>query len=111
MSLQYEVSATADVAQVALTGRIDRDAATTLDQAYRAAAETGATKVELDFGSVDYINSTGIALIVGLLGRARADSREVLAAGLTQHYQHIFEITRLSDFITIVDPAQSRSAP
>lgn len=111
MSLQYEVSATGDVAQVALTGRIDREAATTLDQAYRAAAETGATKVELDFGAVDYINSTGIALIVGLLGRARADSREVLAAGLTQHYQHIFEITRLSDFITIVDPAQSRSAP
>lgn len=111
MSLQYEVSATGDVAQVALTGRIDREAATTLDQAYRAAAETGATKVELEFGAVDYINSTGIALIVGLLGRARADSREVLAAGLTQHYQHIFEITRLSDFITIVDPAQSRSAP
>jgi anti-anti-sigma factor len=111
MSLQYEVSATDDVARVVLTGRIDRDAATTLDQAYRVAAESGATKVELDFGAVDYINSTGIALIVGLLGRARADSREVLAAGLTQHYQHIFEITRLSDFITIVDPAQSRSAP
>jgi len=111
MSLQYEVSATGDVAQVALTGRIDREAAMTLDQAYRVAAESGATQVELDFGAVDYINSTGIALIVSLLGRARADSRSVLASGLTQHYQHIFEITRLSDFITIVDPAQSRSAP
>lgn len=111
MSLQYELSGSDDVARLILTGRIDRDATTTLDQAYRAAAETGASKVELDFGAVEYINSTGIALIVGLLGRARGDSREVLAAGLTQHYQHIFEITRLSDFITIVDPAQSRRAP
>lgn len=111
MSLQYELSAADDVAQVMLSGSIDRDAATTLDQAYGAAAGTGATAVELDFSAVQYINSTGIALIVGLLGRARADSRSVLASGLTQHYQHIFEITRLSDFITIVDPAQSRSAP
>ena len=32
----------------------------------------------------------------------------MLAAGLTPHYQHIFDITRLSDFITIVDPVDSR---
>jgi anti-anti-sigma factor len=111
MSLQYELSTADDVAQMLLSGSIDRDAANTLDQAYRAAADTGATRVELDFSAVQYINSTGIALIVGLLGRARADSRSMLAVGLTQHYRHIFEITRLSDFITIVDPAQSRSAP
>lgn len=107
MSLHYDMAVAGDVAEVALTDRIDRDAAPALDQAYRDAAEAGAIRLVLDFSRVEYINSTGIALIVGLLGKARADSREVLAQGLSPHYAHIFEITRLSDFITILD----RSAP
>ena len=54
------------------------------------------------FGQVDYINSTGIALIVGLLARARTEHRSVQACGLSSHYRHIFEITRLADFLRIV---------
>lgn len=108
MNRPYDMVTEGDVAAVALTGRIDRDAAEALDQAYRAAAEAGGIRMMLDFSRVDYINSTGIALIVGLLGKARADSREVLAQGLSPHYVHIFEITRLSDFITIL---QDRSTP
>jgi anti-sigma B factor antagonist len=55
----------------------------------------------LDFHDVDYINSTGIALIVGLLARARATSQGVVAYGLSEHYHQIFQITRLSDFMGI----------
>jgi len=36
-----------------------------------------------------------------VLGRARAEGRQVLASGLTDHYERIFTITRLSDFIQI----------
>ena len=63
----------------------------------------GAASIRLDFTAVAYINSTGIALIVGLLGRARAAAVPVSACGLTDHYREIFEITRLSDFMTIDD--------
>jgi anti-anti-sigma factor len=55
----------------------------------------------LDFEQVDYINSTGIALIVALLARARAADLSVVAYGLTDHYRQIFQITRLSDFMGI----------
>ena len=61
----------------------------------------GAASLTLDFTAVPYINSTGIALIVGLLGRARGADVPVTARGLTDHYREIFEITRLSDFMTI----------
>ncbi len=61
----------------------------------------------LDFANVEYINSTGIALIVGLLARARTDQRPVSARGLTDHYREIFEITRLSDFMTILTNGSS----
>ncbi len=59
---------------------------------------------------MSYINSTGIALIVGLLGRARADGVPVSACGLTDHYREIFEITRLSDFMTIDDAGAGADA-
>jgi anti-sigma B factor antagonist len=62
-----------------------------------------APHVLLDFSRVDYINSTGIALIVSILGRARSEGRTVIASGLSEHYRQIFTITRLSDFITLYD--------
>ena len=60
--------------EVVLVGRIDRDAADALDAAYAAASLDCPASIELDFTGVDYINSTGIALIVGVLARARAQS-------------------------------------
>jgi anti-anti-sigma factor len=89
------------VAVVTLSGQIDRSALSALTAAYDEVAASPASSVLLDFNEVDYINSTGIALIVGILGRARAENRSVLATGLTDHYQHIFAITRLSDFIAV----------
>jgi anti-sigma B factor antagonist len=104
MSLQFQLGAREDVIVIQLTGRIDREAGSMLDQAYAAASVSGTGTIELDFVDVEYINSTGIALIVGLLAKARASKRPLRAAGLTDHYRHIFEITRLSDFIEIVAP-------
>ena len=86
-----------------LTGDINAGAEEVLNHAYAEAASGGAGSVVLNFERADYINSTGIALIVGLLARARTDAVEVKAFGLSDHYREIFEITRLADFMTIAD--------
>ncbi len=102
-----ELSASVDhsheVGHIILAGQLDRTGEATLLDAYAQATGTGASTVEIDFGGVDYINSTGIALVVRLLAEARKDGKDVRARGLTEHYQQIFTITRLSDFMTIVD--------
>jgi anti-anti-sigma factor len=84
-----------------LAGDVSAAAEHKLLEAYAKAG--GETVVLLDFSAVDYINSTGIALIVGLLAQARAAGQEVQARGLAEHYREIFRITRLSDFMTILD--------
>jgi anti-sigma B factor antagonist len=89
--------------RIVLEGRLDRDGERTLTDAYTAVASSYALSLELDFTDVDYINSTGIALVVRLLADARRDGRAVRARGLTEHYREIFRITRLSDLMTIVD--------
>lgn len=107
MSLSHEIRRHGDVVEIVLSGRIDRDAAVALEGAGIAASEGPPGSMLLDFSGVDYINSTGIALVVALLARARAQRIAVRATGLTEHYRHIFEITRLSDFIEIVQPTAS----
>jgi anti-anti-sigma factor len=88
-------------AVIELSGEIDRSAETAVESAYAKAAGLATGPILLDFSATDYINSTGIALIVGVLAKARAEGREVKACGLSDHYREIFEITRLADFMTI----------
>jgi anti-sigma B factor antagonist len=89
-------------AVITLSGEIDGHAAYALTQGYeRAVADGDPATVVLDFAAVQYINSTGIALIVSVLARARAHGRKVVASGLSDHYREIFDITRLSDFIEL----------
>jgi len=89
------------VAVLDLNGEVSAPAEQKLLEAY--AQTEGEGVVLLDFSAVDYINSTGIALIVGVLAQARTAGQEVQARGLAEHYREIFRITRLSDFMTILD--------
>jgi anti-anti-sigma factor len=99
-----------EVAVVDLAGDLDGSAEKLLNHAWEAVGE--ASVVVLNFSAASYINSTGIALIVGLLGRARVEQRSVRAYGLTDHYREIFEITRLSDFIELHhDEEQATARP
>ena len=98
-----EISEVPDEVRVRLTGDLNGRADETLATAYSRVAALGPRRISLDFGRVGYINSTGIALVVRLLADARRDGRTVRALGLTEHYQEIFRITRLSDFMEIVE--------
>jgi anti-anti-sigma factor len=89
-------------AVIDLRGEINGMAEEALDRAYTAAILGEPRRLLLNFSAATYINSTGLALIVGVLARARKEHREVAAYGLSEHYREIFEITRLADFMSIV---------
>jgi anti-anti-sigma factor len=101
--LQAAVRERGGVPVIDLTGDVNSSAEDALNDAYARATAGGADSVVLNFERADYINSTGIALIVGLLAQARTSGIEVKAFGLSDHYREIFEITRLADFMTIAD--------
>lgn len=96
-----------DVAVIDLRGEINALADAALNAAYTQATSGSSKNVLLNFTQVDYINSTGIALIVGLLAQARKSGVKLLTCGLSEHYQEIFKITRLSDFMTMVPDVAS----
>lgn len=86
-----------------LQGDINGQVEQELTAAYEQAEATQPRMIVLNFDQVEYINSTGIALIVGLLARARKQHLRLSVYGLSDHYREIFEITRLSDFMTIYE--------
>jgi anti-sigma B factor antagonist len=105
--LEAEVRQERGRAILDLRGEINGFAQEALDAAYSEAESNDPETILLNFEGVDYINSTGIALIVGLLARARVSKRRLVAFGLSDHYVEIFEITRLSDFMSVFPDEQS----
>ncbi len=103
MSFEAQRRTSGDLVVLDLRGEVDGQADEALNAAYDEAIAPNPKRVLLNFEGVSYINSTGIALIVGLLAEARRSDRAILACGLTEHYKEIFEITRISDFITVVE--------
>ena len=106
---QLEASARhlAGAAVIDLDGEINSFGEETLNAAYSEAETKDPEVILLNFEGVDYINSTGIALIVSLLTRARTSQRRLSAYGLSDHYVEIFNITRLSDFMGIYPDEKS----
>ncbi len=93
-----------------LRGEINGAADNSLDAAYREAMEDDARAVLLNFTEVEYMDSTGIALIVSILARSRDVDARVLVTGLSAHFQEIFEITRLTEFMSIFPDEESALA-
>ena len=105
--LEASVRHLTGAAVIDLGGEINSFGEVTLNAAYSEAEAKDPEVVLLNFEGVDYINSTGIALIVSLLARARASQRRLSAYGLSDHYVEIFNITRLSDFMGIYPDEKS----
>ncbi|TMD73824.1 MAG: STAS domain-containing protein, partial [Chloroflexi bacterium] len=109
-SLEAQVRHQPRVAIIDLHGEINAFAEDVLNKAYAEAESRRAEVILLNFSDVDYINSTGIALIVSLLARARKSKRRLLACGLSDHYVEIFQITRLVDFMSVFPDEKSALA-
>ncbi len=86
---------------VDIKGDITAAAEAVLSDAYTQATAAGARIIILNFSGLEYMNSSGIGLLVTLLVRANRNKQRLLACGLSQHYQQIFELTRLNEAIGI----------
>lgn len=59
--------------------------------------------VVVNFDRLSYMNSGGIGLLVTMVVRAQRNDQSLHAFGLSRHYRHIFELTRLDETIRLHD--------
>ncbi len=102
MNLRTEVRRPgADVSVIDIHGDITGFAEETLMEAYGQATNGKGQAIVLNFSGLEYMNSSGIGLLVTVLIRAQRQKCRLLAYGLSEHYLQIFELTRLNEAIGI----------
>jgi anti-sigma B factor antagonist len=84
-------------------GELTAFAEDVLMDAYNQASDGQVRAIILNFEDLEYMNSSGIGLLVTLLIRINREKQQLLTYGLSDHYRSIFQITRLDDAIGIHD--------
>ncbi|MBE7474003.1 MAG: anti-sigma factor antagonist [Anaerolineae bacterium] len=89
-------------ATIDLYGDLTVHAAEALDAAYTALASQNPGVIFFNFAGVDYLNSTGIALLISLVARARQSSHTLMAYGLRPFHAELFQLAGLHAYMPIL---------
>jgi len=92
-----------EISVIDIEGEVTAFGEPVLMEAYSEACGPAAKAIVLNFSGLDYMNSGGIGLLVTLLIRAQRQGQRLLVYGLNDHYQQIFELTRLNEAITLYE--------
>lgn len=87
------------VSVIDIHGEVTAAAENALMDAYTQSGTPRA--IILNFGGLEYMNSSGIGLLVTLLIRVNRQKQRLMACGLSEHYRQIFDLTRLDEAIGI----------
>jgi anti-anti-sigma factor len=105
-NLDFDTSQDGPVAVVALTGELDLSGAALLEgEIDRLLGDSGVATIVLDLRTLDFMDSSGLRLVVVTDMRARGAGRRfaLVRGGETVH--RVFELTRMSDRLDFVaDP-------
>ena len=92
--------------------RFEGDIASTSKDAvigtYQALPKETAKLILLDFSKVDYINSSGIALVIQLLIEAANSGQKVSAFGLSAHFTKVFTMVGIPKYASLF-PTQAEA--
>ena len=72
-----------------------------IEEAYRNVSATGSLKILLLFSKESYINSGGIAILIGIVSEGRKREQEIRMAGLSDHFQKIFHMVGITKYSRI----------
>jgi anti-anti-sigma factor len=89
------------VAIIDLVGDVTTFAEEKINSAYREVTNKGARFVLLNFRQNDYINSAGIAILIGIVTEVNRNSQKLAVSGLSQHFQKIFRMVGLAQYAEI----------
>ena len=82
--------------------RFEGDIASTSKEAvlgaYQSLPKETAKNILLDFTKVDYINSSGIALVIQLLMEAANSAQKIYAFGLSAHFTKVFTMVGITKY-------------
>ena len=83
------------------TGDISSASRDAVVDSYEALDKTSSPSVVLDFKGVEYLNSSGIALVIQVLMAANKGKHTVAICGLTPHFSKVFTMVGITKYANI----------
>ncbi len=68
---------------------------------YEALDKESNKRILLEFGGVEYLNSSGIALVIQVLMEAKKSGQMVAICGLTPHFTKVFTMVGITKYATL----------
>jgi anti-sigma B factor antagonist len=101
MNITIDVKETDSLLAIKVNGEIDAYTAPKLRETIFPLSEKEGVKMVIDLSEVNYMDSTGLGVFVGVFKNVRAHNGEFKIVGLSDRLQRLFEITGLADIIDI----------
>lgn len=89
------------VAAIRFEGDISSTSRDAVIGSYQALPKESTKLILLDFAKVDYINSSGIALVIQLLIEAANAGQKVFAFGLSPHFTKVFTMVGITKYASL----------
>jgi anti-sigma B factor antagonist len=99
---RVSVSEASDSVVVAVSGELDVASAPALRQELYRVIDQHANKVVVDLAEMEFIDSTGLGVLVGALKRVKEQGGALELRALSPSARRVFDITGLSKAFTIV---------
>ncbi|MBI3941858.1 MAG: STAS domain-containing protein [Chloroflexi bacterium] len=92
-----------DMHIIDLQGDVNSAGDAAIKAAYNSATGEGARHILFNFEKVEYINTSGIAVLIGIVMDAQKAQQKILFFHVNRHYQKIFDLVRLPMYAKIYD--------
>lgn len=86
---------------VALEGELDTAHAIEVEQAMQPLHEVSGKEIALDCTKLEYIASSGLRILLGLLKSAKANENKVVLKNLNDEIKEVFKMTGFIDLFEI----------
>jgi anti-anti-sigma factor len=99
--IEVALSLKGDVSILAIAGDVTPVTGEVIEASYRKATAAGAKKILLLFNGENYINSGGIAILIGITAESRAAGQVIRITGLSDHFRKIFAMVGLTKYAQV----------
>lgn len=99
--MEINISEKSDVSIINISGDVTAVTGPRVEEAYNGVSNKGSLKIVLDFVGDNYLNSGGIAFLIGIAADSQGRGQVIRVAGLSDHFHKIFDMMGLTRYMEI----------
>ena len=102
MAFSYKLETSNNLAVLEMGGRlVDKVEAIEVSVEIDAELDEGVNRFIIDLTELEYMNSTGLNILINLMNKARNQGGEAIVVGAQPRIKSLFEVTKLNSVFTL----------